>query len=145
VPSLDRADSGATASQRLIARDDLPRPWQSSAPGAGPADRARPPGALLSMRIDPRSGRPGCRARVLHDGARTSTEEIMVRGVGGKSPSNLQTYLKGASYPATRHDLLETARRNGAPSEVIRVIEALKDGSFGGPQEVMKRYSAGRR
>ena len=69
----------------------------------------------------------------------------MVRGVGGRSPSNVQSYLKGATYPASRHDLIETARRNGAPSEVMRVIESLHDEPFGGPQEVMKRYAASRR
>jgi hypothetical protein len=69
----------------------------------------------------------------------------MVRGVGGRSPSNVQIYLKGASYPATRGSLIATATGNGAPPEVMRVLVRLRDGEFGGPQEVMKGYAAEKR
>ena len=70
----------------------------------------------------------------------------MTRGVGGQSPSNVQSYLKGVSYPASKDDLLGAAQRNGAPAEVMRVLKALEDvGQFGGPQEVMKAYASERR
>lgn len=64
----------------------------------------------------------------------------MTRGVGGRSPANVQTYLEGISYPADKSDLLDTARRNGAPREVMDLIEALEDREYGGPQDVMKSY-----
>lgn len=64
----------------------------------------------------------------------------MTRGVGGTSPSNVQSYLSGVSYPATKDDLLSAARANGAPREIIDIIEGFDDDEFGGPQDVMKAY-----
>jgi len=64
----------------------------------------------------------------------------MARGVGGVSPANLQKYLAGVSYPASKQDLVSTARRNKAPDEVMGMIERLPDEEFGGPQEVQRAY-----
>lgn len=64
----------------------------------------------------------------------------MSRGVGGQSPSNVQSYLSGVSYPASKQDLMAAAKRNRAPREVLEVIEGFDESEFGGPQEVMKAY-----
>lgn len=64
----------------------------------------------------------------------------MTRGLGGKAPAHLQSYLKGAHYPATKDDLVSTARKNGAPGEIIELLEQLGGAEFGGPQDVMKAY-----
>jgi hypothetical protein len=70
----------------------------------------------------------------------------MTRGVGGQSPSNIQSYLKGVSYPARREDLIAAAKRNRAPDDIVRILTELEDGeNFGGPQEVMKAYAQDRR
>ena len=64
----------------------------------------------------------------------------MTRGVGGQSPANVQTYLKGIDYPATKDDLLRTARDNGASDEVMDILQQLREEEYGGPQDVMKAY-----
>ncbi|WP_437585598.1 DUF2795 domain-containing protein [Sorangium sp. So ce1000] len=64
----------------------------------------------------------------------------MTRGLGGAAPANVQNYLKGAHYPTGKGDLVATARSNGAPKEIIEVLESLSQDEFGGPQEVMKAY-----
>jgi hypothetical protein len=64
----------------------------------------------------------------------------MTRGVGGQSPANVQTYLKGIDYPATKDDLIRKARDNGAPDEVMDILQQLREGEYGGPQDVMKAY-----
>jgi hypothetical protein len=64
----------------------------------------------------------------------------MTRGVGGQSPANVQTYLKGIDYPARKNDLLRTARDNGAPEEVMDLLQQLPGDEYGGPQDVMKAY-----
>lgn len=64
----------------------------------------------------------------------------MTRGVGGQSPSNVQSYLKGISYPATKDDLLKVAKGNKAPSEILQILRGLGETEYGGPQEVMKAY-----
>lgn len=65
----------------------------------------------------------------------------MTRGIGGQSPANVQNFLKGASYPASREDLVQCAGNNGAPAEVMEILKRLPRDNFGGPQDVMKAYS----
>ena len=69
----------------------------------------------------------------------------MARGVGGQSPSNVQSYPAGVSYPATKQDLIATAKGNGAPGEVLEILEDFDETEFGGPQDVMKAYGRERR
>lgn len=64
----------------------------------------------------------------------------MTRGVGGESPANVQNYLGGVSYPASKEELVKQARQNDAPQEVVDTIEGLPGEQFGGPQDVMKAY-----
>lgn len=64
----------------------------------------------------------------------------MPRGVGGVSPANLQDYLAGVSYPASKDDLISIARRNCAPDEVMDAIGRLPQDKFRGPQEVHRAY-----
>lgn len=64
----------------------------------------------------------------------------MTRGVGGTSPANVQKYLHGIDYPASKQHLLEQAKRNGAPDEVIDTLQRFDEKEFGGPQDVMKSY-----
>ena len=64
----------------------------------------------------------------------------MTRGVGGHSPSNVMAHLRGAHFPALKPDILSTARSNGAPSDVMDVLERLPEQEYGGPQDVMKAY-----
>ena len=65
----------------------------------------------------------------------------MTRGVGGTSPANVQVHLKGVHYPAKKEDLISTARKNGAPEEIMDILERMTEDEFGGPQDVMKAYS----
>ncbi len=64
----------------------------------------------------------------------------MTRGVGGESHANVQKYLKGVDYPARKRDLVDQAKKNAAPDEVVQVIQRFPDQEFGGPQDVMKAY-----
>jgi len=52
----------------------------------------------------------------------------------------VQKYLAGVSYPAEKQDLIETARKNDAPDEVMQTIRKLPEDHYGGPQDVMKGY-----
>lgn len=67
----------------------------------------------------------------------------MTRGVGGHSPANVQKYLAGIHYPASKQELIDCAKGNKAPPEVMDEIENLPDEQFHGPQEVMKAYGEG--
>lgn len=68
----------------------------------------------------------------------------MPRGINEEnrnvSPAEVQKYLGGMSYPASKDDLVETAEEAGAPSEVMEMIERMPEQEYGGPQDVMKAY-----
>ena len=64
----------------------------------------------------------------------------MSRGEGGVSPADLQKFLAGVSYPATKDDLISIARRNSAPDEIMDAIGRLPQEKFRGPQEVQRAY-----
>jgi Protein of unknown function (DUF2795) len=48
----------------------------------------------------------------------------------------VQKYLSGADYPATREQLIEHARGRGAPQEIIEQLSSLPDGEYDGPNKV---------
>ncbi len=52
------------------------------------------------------------------------------------NPIQVQKYLKGVNYPASRRDLIETARREGADPNVIATLERIPDRIYHGPTGV---------
>jgi hypothetical protein len=52
-------------------------------------------------------------------------------------PDEGQRYLEGVDYPASKEAILSAAEGNGAPSEMVEMIEGLSLGEFSGPQEFM--------
>lgn len=53
----------------------------------------------------------------------------------------LQKYLGGVDYPATKDDLVSAARDNGAPDDVVSALENAGQDSFEGPTEVSSAVS----
>lgn len=64
----------------------------------------------------------------------------MTRGIGGRSPANLQKYLKGADYPASKDDLMDLANDNGAPDEIMDILDQMPDVDFESPADVQECY-----
>lgn len=54
------------------------------------------------------------------------------------NPIEVQRYLEGVGYPATREELVEAAEAKDAPEEVVDDLRALEDQVFDGPDEVME-------
>ena len=54
------------------------------------------------------------------------------------NPIEVQKHLKGLSYPASRDDLVSTARDNGAPDDVVGALESASRETFDGPDDVMQ-------
>jgi hypothetical protein len=55
----------------------------------------------------------------------------------GFDPDDGQEYLGGADYPASKATLLSAAEDNGAPGELIEMIEGLPLGEFTDLDEFM--------
>lgn len=56
------------------------------------------------------------------------------------SSAELEKYLKGIDYPANRDDLMKKARSNGAPDDVIEMINNLSGDRFNSPIDVSKAF-----
>lgn len=54
------------------------------------------------------------------------------------SPVDLQKALKGASYPASRDDLVKLAKDNGAEGTLVEKLTDAPADQFDGPDEVQK-------
>ncbi|WP_336204963.1 DUF2795 domain-containing protein [Nonomuraea sp. LPB2021202275-12-8] len=52
------------------------------------------------------------------------------------NPIQLQKHLKGVDYPASKSDLLEAARKQGADRDTIKALEAMPDRDYDGPNAV---------
>jgi hypothetical protein len=60
----------------------------------------------------------------------------------GFDPDDGQKYLDGVDYPASKERLLSTAEENGAPGELIEMIEGLPLGEFSDLEEFMNHLRA---
>jgi sporulation protein YlmC with PRC-barrel domain len=56
------------------------------------------------------------------------------------SPIDLQTYLKGTDYPAEKRDLIDQARKNNAPDDVIAALELFSDRTYRSTTEVSTEF-----
>ena len=58
----------------------------------------------------------------------------------GISPITVQKHLKGASYPASKQDLVTRARTNHAPDDLVERIRMLPEHTYATPAEVMRAF-----
>ena len=52
------------------------------------------------------------------------------------TPIELQKYLSGVDYPASKEQLVSTARDQGAPDDVVRALEQADADEFDSPTAV---------
>jgi hypothetical protein len=57
------------------------------------------------------------------------------------TPIELQKYLKGVDYPASKTELLERAKSNGAPDDVLSALQSASQDSFDAPTDVSSAIS----
>ncbi len=60
----------------------------------------------------------------------------------GFDPDDGQKYLDGVDYPASKATLLSAAEDNGAPGELIEMLEGLPLGEFSDLEEFMNHLRA---
>jgi hypothetical protein len=56
------------------------------------------------------------------------------------SPISLQKHLKGTNYPASKDDLVQRARNNSAPDDILDMIRHLPSQSYDSPADVMRAF-----
>jgi hypothetical protein len=57
------------------------------------------------------------------------------------NPIQMQKFLSGVDYPASKDDLVEHARGKGADEEVMRGLEAMPDRTYDGPNAVSAEFA----
>ena len=57
------------------------------------------------------------------------------------SADELQSSLSGADFPATKQELLDQARANGASTDVITTLENLPEKTYDAVSEVQEAFA----
>ncbi|MHB8110942.1 MAG: DUF2795 domain-containing protein [Syntrophorhabdaceae bacterium] len=60
------------------------------------------------------------------------------RGRDVASPAAVENYLKGIDFPANKKKLMQQARDNDAPEDVMHTIERLPEQQYNSPIDVSK-------
>ncbi|MHB0856395.1 MAG: DUF2795 domain-containing protein [Anaerolineae bacterium] len=60
------------------------------------------------------------------------------------SPIRVQQHLKGIHYPADKKKLVQQAKDNKAPEEVVSLIERMPEQTYNSPAEVSKAVAKAR-
>ncbi|AFM25075.1 DUF2795 domain-containing protein [Desulfomonile tiedjei] len=57
------------------------------------------------------------------------------------NPIQIQKYLKGMNYPAQKKDLVQHAKGQNAPEDIMAVLKNLPDSEYKRPTDVAKGVS----
>jgi hypothetical protein len=57
-------------------------------------------------------------------------------------PSEVMKYLGSAQYPCSKQDLMDLAKRNNAPRDVVRALEIMYSEKFTGPNDVERNLKS---
>jgi hypothetical protein len=57
--------------------------------------------------------------------------------LGDLSPADVQKYLEGLNFPASKEEVVATAESNGAPQALVEQIRALGPEQFSSPNDVV--------
>ena len=57
------------------------------------------------------------------------------------NPIQIQKYLSGIEYPASKDDVVSTAEQESAPDDVLEALRAIPEGQYDGPTDVSKAVS----
>ena len=60
--------------------------------------------------------------------------------MGHANPIQIQKYLKGVDYPASKQDLIKSAKKNGADDSICASLEQLPDEDFETPADVSEAF-----
>jgi uncharacterized protein DUF2795 len=56
-------------------------------------------------------------------------------------PTDIERHLGGIDYPASKREIIEQARANGADWAVVRKLEEIRDRRYDGPTSVMQEVT----
>lgn len=54
------------------------------------------------------------------------------------SPAQVESYLKGIKFPASKQEIIRQAQDNGADKPALNILESLKDKEYNSPIDISK-------
>jgi len=64
--------------------------------------------------------------------------------LASKTATEVRGYLEGLRFPALKHDVVHAARQQGAPNDVVAVLQQIPITEFKTMEEVLEAYGTGR-
>lgn len=65
--------------------------------------------------------------------------------MAGMRSEDVERYVRNANYPADKSDLMDYARRQNAPDDVVKALDRLPEQRFNSPTDVTRSMSEGSR
>ncbi len=65
--------------------------------------------------------------------------------MAGMRSEDIERYVRNANYPADKRDLMDYARRQNAPDDVVRALDRLPEQRFNSAMDVTRSMSEGSR
>jgi hypothetical protein len=64
----------------------------------------------------------------------------MARGVGGVGPANIMKHMKGIHFPASKEDILATAKKGPGPDtdKVLGILQQIPDQTYNTLPDILK-------
>lgn len=57
-----------------------------------------------------------------------------------RDPAKIQKFLANTHFPASKHELLDAAKKNQAPPEFLESLDSINQGNFSGIEDVLRSY-----
>ncbi|MDE2041116.1 MAG: DUF2795 domain-containing protein [Patescibacteria group bacterium] len=58
------------------------------------------------------------------------------------NPVEIQSYLKGVAYPATKDDIVDQAKSNEAPERIMELLDRMTDREYDTPAAVTRELGS---
>ena len=71
-----------------------------------------------------------------------ANKEKMGGSATSMNPTDVQKYLGGMAYPASKQDIIGYARSNNAPTEIMNEIDMIPDKSYNTPADVQREMGS---
>jgi len=97
-------------------------------------------GMESSMKENDKSGNQGSNRESWGSGSRAAHEEGSMHAGTMGGMAKFQQYLHSVKYPAAKQDMIDVARSNRAPDDIISLMNKLPEKTYKAPDDVEKEF-----
>lgn len=71
------------------------------------------------------------------------SEEVLDEGVEAITPTDIEPFIGGASYPLAKEDLIDLATTREAPEDIVALLETLEERDYDSLADVVAELGLG--